>query len=361
MRSPLPARRPSTTGRAPRPTRHQTRRPSTALADALSATARVAFGFTLAFTVGLIGMGEAQAQTPAYPSGPVTLVVPFAAGSGTDSVARVVAKGLGEQLGQAVVVENRAGGSAQVAAQLVAGAKPDGQTLMMTTNTAHSANPALFVRLPYDAIKDFTAITRVGELPFLVVVNNDLPIRSMGELIAYAKAQPGRLSYATPNSTSLVASETLERLAGIDLLAVPYKSSPQAMTDVIAGTVSLSFADLGTASPMVKAGKVRALATANANGSRNFPDLPSVGKAVPGFDLTSWNGIVGPAGLPRPVVERLNTAILAVLADKAVQDQLVQIGFEVWPSRTPDEFHRYMVEQLEYWTSLIKAAAIPRQ
>src|SRR5688572_12703279 len=280
---------------------------------------------TLAAVLGLAWSSAALAQ--AYPSGPVTLVVPFAAGSGTDAVARTVAQKLSDRLKQPVLIENRPGASAQIGAQAAAKAKPDGYTLFMTTNTSHSANPSLFQKLPYDPVKDFTPITRVGELPFALVVPNSLPVKSMRELIAYAKANPNKLSYATPNSTSLVASETIKRIAGLDIVGVPYKSSPQAMTDLIAGSVQVYVADFGSGLQMMKSDKVRTLAVTTARTSPLLPGVPPMGDEVPGFDLTSWNGIFGPAGLPAPVVERLNREIQAVLADREVQDKLANLGF----------------------------------
>ncbi len=314
------------------------------------------FGVTLAALAGLLGAQSGWAQ--AYPSAPIVLVVPFAAGSGTDAVARTVAKGLTDRLKQQVLVDNRAGASGQIAAQFVAAAKPDGYTLMMTTNTSHSANPALFKTLRYDPIKDFTPVARVGELPFALLVNNKLPINSVAELIGYAKANPGKLSYGTPNSTSLVASETINRIAGIKMVGVPYKSSPQALTDLMGGSLDVYVCDLGSGGAMMKANRVRVLGTTNAGGSRNLPGAVPVAQTLKGFDLTSWNGVFGPAGMPKAIVDRLNTEIQAVLADKDVQDKLAAAGFEVWPSKSPDEFARYVSEQLAHWTVLIKDAGI---
>ncbi|MCD6077222.1 MAG: hypothetical protein K0R89_1160 [Ramlibacter sp.] len=294
----------------------------------------------------------------AYPSAPVTLVVPFAAGSGTDGVARIVSQKLAERLQQPVLIDNKPGASAQIAAELVAKAKPDGYTLFMTTNTSHSANPSLFQKLRYDPIKDFTPIARVGELPFALVVNNALPVKTMGELITYAKANPGKLSYATPNSTSLVASETIKRITGMDIVGVPYKSSPQAMTDVVAGNVQVYISDLGSGLGMMKADRVRTLAVTTAKPSPLLPGVPPIADAVPGFDVTSWNGIFGPAGLPAPVVDRINRELQVVLADREVQEKLRVLGFEVWPTRTPAEFSKYVADQLTHWTSMVKQAGI---
>jgi len=298
----------------------------------------------------------APAQT--YPNGPITLIVPFAAGSGTDAVARIVGQKLSERLKQPVVVDNKPGASAQIGAQAAAKAKPDGYTLFMTTNTSHSANPSLFQKLPYDPIADFTPIARIGELPFALVVNNDLPVKSMKELIAHARANPNKLSYATPNSTSLVASETIKRMAGLDIVGVPYKSSPQAMTDVITGAVQVYVTDLGSGLSMIKARRVRTLAVTTAKASPLLPGIPPVADSVPGFDLTSWNGVFGPADLPPAIVERLSNELQAVVADREVQEKLVQIGFQTWPSRTPPEFARYVSDQLRHWGALIKQAGI---
>ena len=198
-----------------------------------------------------------QVAAQSYPSSNITLVVPFAAGSGTDAVARIMATKMGSILGQPVIVDNKPGASAQIGAQLVASAKPDGYTLLMTTNTSHSANPYLFQNLKYDPIKDFTPIARVGELPFVLTVNNDLPVKSVQELIDYAKANPGKLSYGTPNSTSLVTTETIMYLSKIGMTQIPYKSSPQALTDLIGNQIQVYVVDTGSGLGMIKAGKVR--------------------------------------------------------------------------------------------------------
>jgi tripartite-type tricarboxylate transporter receptor subunit TctC len=316
----------------------------------------------IARTLAVLALAASTAAfAQGYPNAPVTLVVPFAAGSGTDAVARIVAKRLGERLKQPVLVDNKAGASAQIGAQHVAKAKPDGYTLFMTTNTSHSANPALFANLKYDPIKDFTPVTRVGELPFALLVNKDFPAKSLKELIDHAKANPGKLSYATPNSTSLVASETIKRIAGLQVLGVPYKSSPQALTDLVGGQVQMYVGDLGSTMGMIKGGNVRVLGVTTRAPLKSLPNVPPVASAVPGFDLTSWNGIFGPAGMPKPVVDRLNEEILHVLAEKDVQEQLAGLGFETWPSKTPEEFAKYVSDQLTHWTTLIKEAGIRAQ
>ncbi|GKS84023.1 tripartite tricarboxylate transporter substrate binding protein [Acidovorax sp. SUPP1855] len=303
-------------------------------------------------------MAPARAQQPAYPNAPITLIVPFAAGSGTDSVARTVGQKLAERLKQPVLVDNKPGANAQVAAQIAAKAKPDGYTLFMTTNTSHSANPALYSHLKYDPIKDFTPVARVGELPFALAVHPGVPAKTLAELIDYARANPGKLSYATPNSTSLVAMESIKHIAQVDVLSIPYKSSPQAMTDLVGGQVQVYVADLGSGKSMLTSDKVRTLGITTTQPSPLLPGVPLIGQTVKGFDLTSWNGIFGPAGMPPAIVNRLNTELQAVLAEKDTQDKLAQIGFQVWPSKTPQEFATYVAHQLAHWRTLIQQARI---
>jgi len=309
-------------------------------------------GVVIALTCTVLSAQEA------WPSKPISLVVPFAAGSGTDSVARVIAQKLSERLKQQVVVDNKAGASAQIGAEFVSKAKADGYTLLMTTNTSHSANPSLFKTLRYDPIKDFTPIVRTGDLPFALVVNANSPIKTVKDLIENARANPGKFSYATPNSTSLVSSETIRVMAKIDILGIPYKSSPQALTDLIGGQVQMYVVDFGSGLPSIKAGKVRVLASMAAKRSSFLPEVPPMADSLPGFDLISWNGIFGPAALPRPIVERLANEIQALLAEKDVQEKLANIGFEVSPSKSPEEFSKYVSDQLALWSRLIRQANI---
>ena len=293
-----------------------------------------------------------------YPSSNITMVVPFAAGSGTDGVARVMATKMSSILGQPVIIDNKPGASAQIGAQLVASAKPDGYTLLMTTNTSHSANPWLFQNLKYDPIKDFTPIARVGELPFVLCVNNDLPVKTVQELIDYAKAIPGKLSYGTPNSTSLVTTETIMHLTKISLTQIPYKSSPQALTDLIGNQIQVYVADTGSGMAMIKAGKVRAIGLTGNRPYAQLPNVPPIAKTVPGFDLVSWNGVFGPANLPKPIVDKINAAIQEATKDKEVQAKLAQLGFVIWPSKNPQDFAQYVSDQMAYWGKLIIQSGI---
>jgi tripartite-type tricarboxylate transporter receptor subunit TctC len=306
----------------------------------------------------LASVFQTSAWSQHFPSAAITLVVPFAPGSGTDAVARVVAKKWSERLGQPVLVENRAGANGQIAALYVAKAKADGYTLFMTTNTTHSANPSLVNNLKYDPIKDFTPIARVGELPFALAVNVNDPAKTLREWIEQVKRNPGKFSYATPNSTSLVTSETLKRMAGLDIVGVPYKSSPQALTDLIGGSVHMYVTDVGSGMGMIKGGQVRVLAVTTQEPLSSLPQVPPLAREVPGFDLTSWNGIFGPAGLPKAVVDKLSTELQVVLSDPEVKEALKKLGFETWPSKSPEEFAKYVSDQLAHWGSLIKQAGI---
>ena len=315
-----------------------------------------------AFAIAVLGtLASTLALAQAYPTRPVTLVVSFAAGSGTDGVARIVGQKLSERLKQPVVVDNKAGANGQIAADYVKNAKPDGYTLWMTTNTTHSANPSLVKELRYDPIKDFTPIILTGELPFALVVNNDLPAKTLKEFMAYARANPGKISYATPNSTSLVTMETIKRIAGIDIVQIPYKSSPQAMTDLVGGQVQVYVADFGSGMAMLKSDKIRTLGVTTARESKILPGIAPIGATVKGFDLTSWNGIFGPAGMPKDIVDRLNAELQVVLAEKDTQDKLGHLGFEVWPSKTPEEFAQYVRDQLTHWGALIRQSGVQPQ
>jgi tripartite-type tricarboxylate transporter receptor subunit TctC len=292
-----------------------------------------------------------------YPNRPIRLVVPFAAGSATDSMARILAQELGQRLGQNVVVDDRPGAFGQIAAVFVAKSKPDGYTVFVTTNTTHSANPHLYKSLPYDPVKDFEPVARTATLPFMLVVNPGVPVKSTAELIDHARAHRGELSYASASSTSLVAAETLKAQAGIAMTGVAYKASPQAMLDVVSGEVPVMMADFATAMPHVMAGKVRVLGVTTARRSTLVAGAPPIADTLKGFDVTSWNGMFVPAGTPRPIVDRLARETLSVLASKDVIDKLATIGFEVDP-QGPDDFSRYLRAQLDYWGRLVREAGI---
>jgi len=312
---------------------------------------------SVACLVALMPAGTALAQ--GYPARPVRIVVPFAAGSGTDIVARITAEELSKGLGGSFVVDNKPGASAQIAAEFVAKAAPDGYTLFLTTNTSHSANPFLFKKLSYDPIKDFTPIGRTIFLPFTLVVDPKLPIRNVSELVAAAKAQPGKLSYAYGNSTGQVAGATLSHMAKIDTIAVPYKSTPPAMTDIIGGSVAYMFVDFAAGRAQMQAGKLRPIAVSTEKRSALLPEIPSVAETpgFAGFDLTSWGGMLGPAGLPKEIVDKLNAELKKIYARPDVRERLVPIGAEPSTS-SPEEMAEFLRVQLQSWGRKIKDAGI---
>ena len=270
---------------------------------------------------------------------------------------RLVAQQLTKSLGQNFIIDNRPGAANIIATEIVAKAPPDGYTLFMTTNTSHSANPAMFKKLPYDPIKDFAPILLVGEVPFALVVNNAVPVKTTAELIAYAKANPGKLSFPYASSTAQVAGETLRVMSGIDAVGVAYKSSPQAATDLIGGQTQFYFIDFGTGLPHIKSGRMRALAATN-NRTPLLPGLPAMSETLPGFALTSWNGVLAPAGTPRDIITRLNTELRAVLARPELRERLNVIGLEVMGTGTPEEFGTFLQVELDKWAKWVKDAGI---
>jgi tripartite-type tricarboxylate transporter receptor subunit TctC len=323
---------------------------------ALSNPCRLATA-AISLTLGLTAAASAQAP---YPNHNITLVLPFAAGSGTDTTTRLIGKELGVALGVSTVIDNKAGANGSIAANYVARSAPDGYTLFVTTNTTHSANPFLLKIMSYDPVKDFTPIARTGDLPFMLVINPEIPANSVAELIALAKKEPGKYTYASGSSAAIVAGATFARLAGIDLLHVPYKSSPPALTDLIAGRVSMMFIDVPTGLPHVNAKALKSLAVTTKKRSALLPELPTMDDTVKGFDITSWQGYFGPANLPKDVVTRLNAEIRKVVERPDIKSQLAERGMEAF-SGTPEEFDAFVKEQLKVWEKLITEAGIEKQ
>ncbi|HEV7410150.1 MAG TPA: tripartite tricarboxylate transporter substrate binding protein [Bradyrhizobium sp.] len=316
---------------------------------------------TLLALVSAGSIATALAQTPAYPTRTITLVLPFAAGSGTDTTTRIISKELGVALGVGMVIDNKAGANGSIAASYVARATPDGYTLFVTTNTTHSANPYLLKTLSYDPMKDFTPIARTGDLPFMLVINPEIPANSVQDLIALAKKEPGKYSYASGSSSAIVSGATFARLAGLDLLHVPYKSSPPALTDVIAGRVSMMFVDVLTGLPHVNGKALKALAVTTKDRSTLLPQLPSMDEAgVKGFDITSWQGYLGPANLPKDVVTRLNAEIRKIIDRPEIKKELGERGMEAF-SGPSEEFEKFLKEQLVVWEKLTADAGIEKQ
>ena len=312
--------------------------------------------FVAAIAAAVLAVGGASAQD--YPSRAITLVVPFAVGSGIDPTARIIADELSKALKQPVVLDYKPGANGAIAATAVARAAPDGYTIFMTTVSTHSANPNLLKSIPYDPVRDFSALSRVGNLPFMLVIDPKIPATSVPEFIAYVKANPGRLSYASTNAIGLVAGATLKRMAGLDLVHVPYRSSPQAINDVMTGRLAMMFVDFALGSPQAKAGNVRALAVTTKERSPLLPDIPSMTEAgLPSFDLIPWNAIFAPANTPKPVVERLNGELRRIITDPTVKERLASIGFDAFAS-TPGELAAFVSDDLAKRTRWVKEECI---
>jgi tripartite-type tricarboxylate transporter receptor subunit TctC len=301
------------------------------------------------------------ALAQSYPSKPIMLILPFPAGSGIDVTARLVADQLGAKLGQPVVVENKAGANGAIAATYVARSAPDGYTLFMTTNSTHSANPWLLKNISYDPIKDFTPIARMGNLPFIMVVNAKLGVRTFAEFVAYARARPGKLTYATSNATGVIGAATVSRLSGLELVQVPYTSAPQAMQDMLRGDIAMMFVDYASGLPHVQAGSIVALTVTTANRSPLLPDVPSMKEVgLPEFDMNSWNAIFAPAKTPPAIVNSLNQALRAIIDDPKVREKMRQYGFDAFSS-SPQELDSFVRDELEKWRKWIQEAKIEPQ
>ena len=296
-----------------------------------------------------------------FPSRPVTFTAVFGPGSASDTICRIIADPLGQALKQPVIVEDRPGADGALAALYVHHQPADGYSLLMATNSPLSADPFLLKDLAYDAEKDFAPVTRVGSFTLMLVVNPDLPIHTMKELVAYAKANPGKLSYASGNTAGVVGGKTLANYSGVDMLHVPYKSSPPAIEDVIAGRVSMMFADFTVAMPHVSANQVRALAVTRIKRSALFPDLPTLDEAgIKGFNLDAWAGLVAPAGTPPDVIAKLNGALRKIIDSPDVQAKFKNVGFEGFSS-TPEELGNFIKVQLGEWGKMVKDAGLSPQ
>jgi tripartite-type tricarboxylate transporter receptor subunit TctC len=293
-----------------------------------------------------------------YPSRPITIVAVFGPGSASDTICRIIADKLSPALGQPVIVEDRPGADGALAALYVHHQPADGYTLLMGTNSPLSADPFIHRGLGYDPIKDFVPITRVGSFTLMLVVDPKLPIHSIQELVDYAKANPGKLSFASGNTAGIVGGYTVAKWAEISMLHVPYKTTGPALMDIIAGRVSMMFADFTAAQPHVKAGTVRPLAISRIQRSSLYPDLPTMDEAgVKGFNLDAWAGLVAPAGTPAAVVQKLNTALREIIDSPDVQTRFKNVGFEGFSS-TPEELAAFIKVQLGVWEKMVKDADI---
>ena len=293
-----------------------------------------------------------------YPGGAVRLVIPFAAGSATDVYARLVGRHLSDALGQPVVVEPKPGANGSIAAQQVAKSRPDGLTLFFTTNTTHAANPSLMKQMAYDPVKDFEPITKIGNVAFFMAVGGSSPYKSVQDIVDAAKAQPGRINYGSGNSLGILAGASLGKMSGAQMTHVPYKSTPQALVDLLGGQVTFLFVDLSVSRPHTQSGRARLLAVATLNRSPLAPEIPSMDElGYKGFDIPAWLGLFAPAGTPKEIISRLNAEVARIIARPDVKQTLTLMGIDAFTS-TPEDLGDYVKSEMQKWARLVKDAGI---
>ena len=312
------------------------------------------------FVAVLLCLAATLAVAQPYPAKPIHLIVPFPPGGGNDTVARAIAQQIGPDLGQPVVVDNRPGAGGSVGAELAAKSAPDGYTLFLAGVGSHAVNPNLHSKLPYDAVKDFAPITLVASAPSVLVVNPSVPARSIAEFRAYARANPGKLNYASNGngSAAQLAAAMYESMAGVRMVHVPYKGIAPAMTDLMSGEVQLMFGTVVALVPHIQAGKLRALAVTSRKRSALLPDVPTIAESgLPDYQAGSWYGILAPAGTPREVIERLHGAIIKAIRQPEVAKRLAAEGAEVIGS-TPEEFGAHIRSEIARVGAVVRAAGI---
>jgi tripartite-type tricarboxylate transporter receptor subunit TctC len=306
----------------------------------------------------LILMTASLAAQAQFPSKPLRVVVPFPGGSATDTITRILANSVSQSIGQPIVVENKAGADGAIAAAEVAKAAPDGYTLLMATNSPMSAVPAMKKSPPYDPVADFTPITDIGRYTFFLFLHPDTPGRTFSHLIAYARANPNKLNYATGNTTGIVSFAQINSLAGIQMVHVPYRGEPAGITDLVAGRVQLMLATPTTGLAHVKDGRLRALVTTLSKRSALLPEVPTIAEAgMPQFSITSWAALFGPAKLPRELTERLNREFTGAMKRPEVRAAMDKQAFALSPS-TPDQLRQFVKQQLESYRRILRAAGV---
>ena len=307
---------------------------------------------------GLALSAIAASAAAQYPNKPIKVIVPFPAGSATDTITRILGNSVSQAVGQPILVENKAGADGAIAGAEAAKAPPDGYTLLMATNSPMAVAPAMKKIPPYDPVNDFTPITDIGRYTFFLFAYAGVPQKTLGELIAYAKANPGKLAYATGNTTGIVSFAQLSSLAGIQMLHVPYKGEPAAITDLIAGRVQLIFATPTTGLAHVKDGKLRAVVTSLKQRSPILPDVPTIGEAgLPKFSILSWAALYGPAKMPKEITDRLNKEFVAAMKRPDVIAAMDKQAFILNPS-TPAELAAFTKDQMEEYRVILRAAGV---
>jgi tripartite-type tricarboxylate transporter receptor subunit TctC len=300
-----------------------------------------------------LALASLGAWAQSYPNKPIRMVVTFPPGGAPDILARMFSEKA--QLGQAVVIDNKPGAGGNIGADSVAKAPPDGYTLVMGTVGTHSINGALYSKMPYDMVKDFAPVAHVASAPNLLVVNNDLPVKSVAELITYMKANPNKLSFGSPGvgSSVHISGELFKSMTGTVMEHVPYKGRQFAIPDLVGGQIQVMFDNMPSALPMAKEGKIRALAQTTAKRSNAALDVPTVAETVPGFEATTWFAVFAPAGTPRDIITKVNAEMKRVFALPDVQEKLKALGLEPWIS-TPEELTRYQATEITKWAKVVK-------
>src|SRR5688572_18455694 len=308
------------------------------------------------------GQAATTATDQNYPTRPIRLLIPFTPGGGADITGRIIGKGLGERMNVQFVIDNRPGACTMIATDIVAKANPDGYTLLMSTGT-HTINPSIFVKRPFDEIADFTMIVLVSKAPNMIAINPKLPVKSIPDLVAYAKANPGKVDYGTGGhgTHQHMALEYFRAIAGIQLTHVPYKGGVPAINDAIGGSIAMAVVSVPGLAPFVKAGRLRGLAVTSVKRASAMPEIPTIAEqGYPGFDVNYWLGLMGPAKLPAAVVQRINQEVNVAIKAQEVREQFIFNGFEP-TGGTPDEFTALVKREIKEWADVVKKTGIQPQ
>ena len=310
------------------------------------------------FAVAALGsLVSPAALAQSYPNKPIKFVVPFSAGSATDNVGRILAQAMSDAWGQPITIENKAGANGILGAEVVKAAPADGYTFLVTTSTTQAANVHLYRKLPYDPVKDFTPIGKIGETGFILMVSNDFPAKDMKEFVSYAKANPGKLAFGHGSSGSLVSAAMLTELAGIQAVNVPYKSIPPALTDLLGGQIQFAFADTGNAVSQMNGGRMRGLGVTTRKRAGKAPNVPPIGDTVNGYNVSAWFGLMAPAGIPADVQKKATATLMAVLAKPEVREKIQGVGVDI-DAEDSAALAKTIETEIKKWGGWVKSAGI---
>ena len=312
---------------------------------------------TARFLLTAVTLATATALAQSYPSKPIHVVVGFPPGGGNDIIARMVGAKMQEAWGQPVVIDNKPGANSIIAAEFVAKSAPDGYTLLVNATGGMSVNPVLYAKLPYDSLKDFVPISMVGSFPLVLVVNPSVPVKSVDELVAYAKANPGKLNYSAGSTAFQVATEMFKQMTGTDVRHIPYKGSAASITAVIAGDVQMTIVDSPPLVPQLKSGRVRALAVTTAKRAAALPELPAIAETVPGYEMALWIGVFAPAGTPQEIAAKLTAEVRRIVGLPDIRDKLAGMGVEPL-GNTSEETAEWIRREIARYGPVVRTAGI---